>query len=287
MNENLLKLVLEHERFLIPLIFTRKQLKVLRKKAQGNPLENAERKAMSASIIKKMEALSILCGGRRAYISGYSEILPGRLEEAELILEEYASHGKAFIAGSFLFSKEYNDIDVFIITRGGYREEWQGKRHLIFLSEHRLSSPIFQSAALISVGNFPIPQKLEKKRPKLENLMSDYHEAVIEKMKKDKKQEASRRLAFAYLLFVKREIPHAKKLAKAAQEATLPELDRMIRELCLLLFSHQYLYIGFHTYIKTLKESIRRIHPHEHLLRYKSAYEGIIYGRERNEAQAA
>src|SRR3989344_2904237 len=170
MDENLLKIILEHEKDFEPLIFTRKQLKVMKKRKDGRQLSNAEKKALYTSIKKKMEALSILKEGegRKLYIAGYEHIIEGRLEEAEKLVKEYSvKYGKVFIAGSFLFSKNYNDIDIFIIRNKGYKEKWEGNHHLVFVSEKRLEKPIFQSAAKISISTFPIPGKLVKKRPKL------------------------------------------------------------------------------------------------------------------------
>ncbi len=287
MNENLLKSVLENEGSLIPSIFTKKQFNALQRKALGKPLSNAERKTLSTSIKQKMRALESISQGRNIYITGHSNILPERLKAAELILKTYSSQGRVFIAGSFLFSKKFNDIDIFIITSRGYKEEWQGNHHLIFLSGSRLSSPVFQSAAQISISNFPIKSAFEKNRPKLENLMSDYHEAVIEKIRDDEKKEAIRRLAFAHLLFVKDNIPNAKQLKEKTTGASLSELDQMMKELCATLFSRQYLYIGLHTYIKTLEESIKNIKLNSHLQRYKNAYEELIYGKQRSKAETA
>src|SRR3989338_3891138 len=230
MNDNLIRLVLENEHALIPLIFTKKQIMALRKKHEGKSLSNAQRKAMSVSIKRKLTALGTLFGKKEVYIRGSESFIQGRLEQAEQILEEYSSFGKVFIAGSFLFSREYNDIDIFIITRRGYKEEWRGNRHIIYLTEKRLSKPIFQSTAKISLSTFPIPNRIEKKRPKLENLMSDYHEAVIEKMGTEEKQEAARRLVFAYWLFVGGTLPDASGLSKKTEQATLDDLDRMMGE---------------------------------------------------------
>ena len=183
MNENILKIVLEHEKDFEPLIFTKNQLKVMKKRKEGRQLSNAEKKALYTSIKKKMEALSILKEGegRKLYITGHENIIESRLEEAEKLVREYGvKYGKAFIAGSFLFSKNYNDIDIFIIKEKGYKEKWEGHHHLVFVSEKRLEKPIFQSAAKISISTFPIPSKLTKKKPKLSEVMSTYHEAVIE-----------------------------------------------------------------------------------------------------------
>ena len=57
-------------------------------------------------------------------------MIPQRLEKAKEIIKEYSKeYDKVFVSGSFLFSREFNDIDVFIIREKGYKEGWDGKRH--------------------------------------------------------------------------------------------------------------------------------------------------------------
>ena len=122
-------------------------------------LSNAEKKALYTSINKKIDALSslIIKNDNEYYIQGSREIIEEKIEEAKRLIENYAENlNKVFIGGSFLFEKDYNDVDIFIIRKKGYKESWDGKYHIIQLSEGRLSEPIFQSASLISVSNFVI-----------------------------------------------------------------------------------------------------------------------------------
>ena len=290
MNENLLKIILEHEKDFEPLIFTRKQLKVMRKKKEGRQLSNAEKKALYTSIKKKMEALSILNerDGRKIYIAGYENIVEGRLEEAEKLVKEYSvKNGKVFIAGSFLSSKDYNDIDIFIIREKGYKEKWEGNRHLIFISGKRLEKPIFQSTAKISISTFPIPNKLEKKKPKLSEVMSTYHEAVIECRNREKKPEMTRHLVFDYYLFCKNHILNPKELQELVKASSLEILDAYVKELCIALFSKSYLYVGIHWYIQTLEEDIKSTKHNKSLIQYKKTYEELLYGRQRDKKAIA
>lgn len=290
MDENLLKIVLEHEKEFEPLIFTRKQLKVMKKRKEGRQLSNAEKKALYTSIKKKMEALSIIRGreGRKLYITGYEDIIEGRLEGAEKLVKEYSvNSGKVFIAGSFLFSKDYNDIDIFIIREKGYKEKWEGNHHLIFISGKRLEKPIFQSAAKISISTFPIPNKLAKKKPKLSEVMSTYHEAVIECRNKEKKPEMTRHLVFDYYLFCKNHILNPKELQELVKASSLEILGAYIRELCTALFSKSYLYVGIHWYIQTLEEDIKSTKHNKNLIQYKKTYEELLYGRQRDKKAIA
>jgi len=290
MNENLLKIVLDHEKDFEPLIFTSKQIKVMKKRKEGRQLSNSEKKALYTSIKRKMEALSILKEGegRKLYIAGYENIIEGRLEEAEKLVKEYSvKNDKVFVAGSFLFSKHYNDIDIFIIKEKGYKEKWEGKRHLVFISEKRLARPIFQSAAKISISTFPIPSKLAKKRPQLSEVMSTYHEAVIECMNKEKKPEMTRHLISDYYLFCKNTILEPKMLQELVKSASLDNLAAYIKELFTALFSKSYLYVGIHWYVQTLEEDIKSTKHNKNLIQYKKTYEELLYGRQRDKEAIA
>ena len=291
MDKNILKIILRRKESFVPLIFTEKQFNTLSRHHSKIKLSNAEKKALYTSIKKKMEALSLFSReqkDREYYASSPGEIMPLRLAEAKKLIGIYSKkHDKLFIAGSFLFSKEFNDIDIFVIKEKGYKEAWDGNKHVIFLPEKKLTSPIFQSAALISVSNFQIPAKIKKKKPSLSELMATYHEAVIEYIRQEKKPESIRRLVFDHSLFCRNRLLDGKKLKEISEKAGLNELDMLIKELCKKLFSEAYLYVEVHTYIKTLKESIKNIKPNTHLIRFRNTYEEMIYGRQRSKAEAA
>lgn len=291
MNKNILKIILKKKQLFVPLIFTEKQFEVLSRYSTKVKLSNAEKKALYTSIKKKMDALELFSAEQKDieyYISSPNNIIPLRLTEAKKLLDKYSKkYRKVFISGSFLFSNEFNDIDIFVIKERGHKEKWQGNNHIIFLSEKRLTNPVFQSASLISVSNFIIPRKIEKKKPSLSESMSTYHEAVIEFMRKDEKPESIRRLIFDYNLFCKNKLLNGKSLRELSKKTKLDDLDKMIKELCKKLFSETYLYVEVHDYIKTLKESIKNIKPNNHLIRFRDTYEEMIYGRQRSKTEAA
>ena len=288
MKDKILKIVLKNESRFVPLVFTKKQFNVMFKLNKGDKLSNAEKKALYTSINKKIDALCSLIIKRdnEYYINSPSEIIKSRIEETKRLIDKYTvGLNRVFIGGSFLFEKDYNDVDIFIIRKKGYKESWDENHHFIFLPENRLSEPIFQSASLISISNFLIPKLLFKSRPSLSGLMSTYHEAVIERMNKEKKPEMIRRLVFDYYLFCKNEIINGKLLKEYSNKVSLEELDSLIKELLINLFSENYLYIELHEYIKTLQESIKNINPKEHLERFIRTYEGLIYERPENKGR--
>ena len=291
MINKLLEDILKKEGLFVPWVFTKKQFNILKKRNANMPLSNAEKKSLYTSIKKKMGAMESLSRGQKDieyWINGPNEIMPSRLFEAKKLLDEYSrKYDKVFISGSFLFSKKFEDIDVFIIKERGYKEALEGNKHLIFLTEKRLRNPIFQSASLISVSNFAIPRKMRRKKPSLHELMATYHEAVIERLRKEKKPESLRRLIFDYNLFCNNRLLNGKELNAIAWKMQPSDIDGLIKGLCTSLFSRKYLYVEIHSYIKTLEESIKNIKPNAHLLEYINTYEEMIYGRQRSKAEIA
>jgi hypothetical protein len=288
MNKKILINLFENRDLFVPLIFTEKQFSVLKKYCDNSPLSNADKKALYTSIKKKMSALESLMRNdenKDYFINGSSEIIPERLFEAKKIVDSYSKkYDRVFVSGSFLFSKEFNDIDVLIVTKNGYKEKFEENKHIVFLSEKKLTSPVFQSASLISIANFILPNKIKNKRIKLSEAMSIYHEAVIELIRKEEKPEMIRNLIFSHSLFCKNALLNGKELKEKINNLKLSEVDFMMKELCRKLFSRTYLYVELHSYIKTLDDSIKNISSHEHLRRFKTTYEEMIYGG--NEAEA-
>lgn len=289
MNKKILKQIVEHSDLFVPLIFTIKQISVIQRYLAEKKLSNSEKKALYSSITKKLSAIVALVKvnePKQYYINGNSNILPERLLQAIKLLDEYSKKypvsSKIFIAGSFLFSKEFNDIDIFIVRERGYKEVFEEDKHIIFLSEKKLSQPVFQSAALISVANFIAARKIIKKKSSLPNLMSLYHEAVIEKLNNEKKPEAIRNLIFNHYLTCQNKLLDGKELKELTNTAALENIDTMLNELCKKLFSKLYLYVELQDYIKTLIVSIKNIKLNTHLVRYKNIYEEIIYGHQRS-----
>lgn len=289
MDKKTLKIILQKERLFVPLIFTEKQFNVLKKYNNHLLLSNAEKKALYTSINKKVKALESIKieKDKEYYINGYNKIIPGRLDKAKELITKYSKeYDKVFISGSFLFSKEFNDIDIFIVRKKGYKEIWEGDRHIVSLSEKRLTKTVFQSAALISVSNFIIPKKIKRKTLKLGELMSSYHEAGIEIMDKQER-ELTRHIVFSYYLYVHDKLLDGAELAHITKSTTLNKLDSMVKSILTNLFSNTYLYVVLHTYIKTLDGFIQSEKNIEHLKRYKSLYEGIIYDSKRSTTASA
>ncbi|MBI4139947.1 hypothetical protein HY483_03215 [Candidatus Woesearchaeota archaeon] len=283
MNIDILKRVILNKKQFVPLIFTDKQFLVMQKYFQKKSLTNSERKALYTAITKKIRALESLKSvttDKEFFVQGNDKILPERFKEAKKIIEELSKENKKiFVSGSFLFSKEYDDIDIFVIREKGYKEVLQGKKHLIFLTEKRLSQPIFQSTIRISISNFLPPKNIDKKKIFLDQLMSTYHEAIIELLRQEEKPESLRRLVFYYELLCNNRLLDPLELNIALKKSEVRDVEFMFKKLSKKLFTKSYLYVKIHEYIKTLKNSIKIINPNVHLTMFKKTYEEIIYGR--------
>ena len=296
MDKKILKKIIGSENLFVPLIFTKKQMFVIKKHFLNRKLSNAEKKSLYTSVTKKVSAIASLINAdasKEFYINNAAKILPERLDAAKKLLFVYAKntkylqYSKIFISGSFLFSKEFNDIDIFMIRERGYKEIHEGNKHIIFLPEKKLSQPTFQSASLISISNFLIPTRMIKKRLSLKKLMSLYHESVIEFLQNEKKPEMIRNLIFSHALFCKNKLLDGMEIKEITSSMTLESLDEMLKQLCKKLFSKLYLYVELHDYIKTLGASIKNIHQNHHLIRYKNTYEELIYAGKRSAAKTA
>src|SRR3989339_901835 len=119
-------------------IFTVRQLEVLKKKLQNKKLDSTEKTYYYKFIKPKLKALLSFAAIEEINIVGKESILPERLSQAKIILKQMQKkhrRAKIMISGSFLFNKEYNDIDVFIFSK--YKKEdyhWK-KVQVSFLPE--------------------------------------------------------------------------------------------------------------------------------------------------------
>ncbi|MFH0978587.1 MAG: hypothetical protein V1837_04765 [Candidatus Woesearchaeota archaeon] len=283
MNDKILKIILENKDRFTKYIFTSKQMDIIRKYAAKEQLDKNERYQLYTSIKKKIEALETTSKEGEYYIYGQENILEEKLKTAKEILKPYP---KAFIAGSFLFKREYKDIDLFIIKERGYKETHEDKLHMIELTEKKLNTPVIAAAARIAVSNFPINTKPQKKPLKISEIMSIYHEATIEIMEK-KEREQTRTLVFQYNWQTKNILLDGKSLKETAAALKTEELERFTKELILHSFKKSYIYVSLHNYIKVLEKAIRSEDSTDNLTRYKILYEDIINETRRSKAETA
>lgn len=277
MNKKLLKKIINNKELFTPTIFTHNQINIIKKYISSIKLNNSEKKSLYTSINKKIKALNLIYENNENY---YIRGDPIRIKEAKKIISNFKGE-KVFIAGSFLFSKKYNDIDIFILRKKGYKEIYKDNLHIIYLTEKKLSEALFQSIAKISVSNFNNVRKYNSKTPFLHEIMSLYHEAYIELKNKDNKKESLRDIIFNYNLFVKKKLIDALELKK---NISINELDIMFKQLCSFLYSQKYLYVELNDYKKNLEKAIKSEKNTKHLIHFKKNYEDLIYGKSKAKA---
>ena len=128
-----------------------------------------------------------------------------------------------------------------------------------------MTRPIFQSAALISIGNFDTTRKMIHSKISLHQWMSLYHEAVIELFQKEEKKERLRDLIFNSYLNSQKKLLNAVEINEMIKNIKLKQVDELFLALCKKQFSRTYLYVQLQDYIKTLKQSILNTNRKEHL----------------------
>ncbi|MFH1175082.1 MAG: hypothetical protein V1725_08195 [archaeon] len=176
--ENLINasVLVRNEPLLRERLFTDIQFAILKKRLGHKPLNSTERTYYYKFIKPKIKAMMAFFNITDLNIQGEEHIVQGRKEEAITILkrlEKKHKNKKILISGSFLFNKEYADIDAFVITTYTKEDYVMGRLHVTFLPESSLDSLFFQSIAQISVSNF-IHARIAAPRMKLEHLLQVY-----------------------------------------------------------------------------------------------------------------
>jgi len=157
--ENLITLdmVKKNESNLDGRIFTSLQLNVLKKRLQKKELNINERTYYYKYIKPKLEAMFSFFNITEMNINGREYMIDNRITKAVEILNQIKKkhkNKKIMISGSFLFNKDYTDIDVFIFTKYNKDDYKKGKIHINFLPENAFDSLFFSSLSKVSISNF-------------------------------------------------------------------------------------------------------------------------------------
>lgn len=131
------------------------------------------------------------------FVYSPENILPERLAEAKKILQR-VPYKHAFITGSFLYEEEYNDIDVFIISRTKKTFEMEGC-DVHFIDFNQASSLFFHSVTKQCVSKSVIPVK------KLRVRVSDYWELlneILTPVAGDANMKKEARMAILYTVYL-------------------------------------------------------------------------------------
>ena len=254
MEENLLKKVMENRELFVPSLFTDRQVAIIEKYLNHHHLDTTEKVYFYSIIKKKMDALRTLKD--EFYITGEG-MIPERVEKAKEILK--GMNRKAFISGSFLYKKEYNDIDIYVLNkqRKSYRRE---DKHFTFITEKDLRQPIFVSVAKYSVATFSPVTNPSFRRNTFGEIMFIYQWAINQILDNEDQKEL-RDLLFEYWLQGKRYVLDARSLDSKVQEIkSLPkdkrieETNKLTKALLLASFSRTYTYVSISKFMNSIKE---------------------------------
>lgn len=270
MNQNICKTVINNKAQFIPLVFTEKQVMLMQKYIQSKILTPTEKTYLYSTIKNKISALQLL--KEEWHIRG-NNMIPERIEYAKQILQELNAE-KAFISGSFLFAKEYNDIDIFIVGKKRKNKQ-EGKKHFIYINEENLTHPIYYSCLLYSVSTFSIGKiRPNIKRPDYGELVLTYERAITEILDNDD-QKMVRDLLFEYHLQIKKEVLDSFSLQiefdtikKMPHEQKINLINSMIKNMLLHLYSKRYVYYMLSWFVTQLKQDIKKSKTNENLIIY-------------------
>ena len=175
-------------------IFTSLQLNILKKRLQKKELNVNERTYYYKYIKPKLEAMFSFFNISEININGREYMADNRITKSVKILNQIRKkhkNKKIMISGSFLFNKDYNDIDVFIFTKYDKEDYKKGKIHVNFLPENAFDSLFFSSLSKISISNFSYTKKNEFNMG-LNNILQSYEFLINSILNKENYQKELR-----------------------------------------------------------------------------------------------
>jgi hypothetical protein len=267
--------LIESKELFVPLIFTEKQMIILEKVSKKKKLTNSEKKQLYTSIKAKLKALSTLETPTTYFLTADKPI-PERITTAEKILRSLPFE-KVFISGSFLFKKEYNDIDVFIISnkRG---EEKKDNLHIIYIPEKALKTATIQSAARSSLSKFFIPRENITITKSLFDYMQLFQETSLLIFQNKDEIKDIRELIFYHNYLKYNNIPSSEQLMELCDEfmkldkkKKLERIKAIIKDM-LAFYGKEYLKRELNEYVGVLDNEIKEFRLNKHLNYYKETY---------------
>jgi len=166
---------------IVPALFTSHQFDLIIKKFSGKEMTPSEKNEFSRTISKKMKGILQLVNKQSngIFIYGKERMIPERLQQASIYLKRFSRQFKnkhIILTGSFLYSKSYNDIDIFIVSKYEKEERSEGKFHINHLTEDVYTSLFFKSITKLCISNREIIKYPIKEEASLDNFISLYQE---------------------------------------------------------------------------------------------------------------
>lgn len=172
--------------YLVPYIFTENYYTILRKRIKREKLTENEQYYFNHFIKKKLKGIIELME-IDTMIRGKAFIRKDRLNKGINLLKKYSrkhKNMKLLISGSFLYNKEFNDIDIFVISKYNKEDYKEEKIHINYLPITVENTLFFQSINAISISNFDLEFKVEEDN-KLSDILHLYEVVILLIMQKD------------------------------------------------------------------------------------------------------
>ena len=174
------------KRYLVPYIFTENYYNILKARLKRKKLSENETYYYNHFIKKKLKAIIELMEIDTIF-DGKEFIRKDRIDKAITLLKKYSRKHKGMkilISGSFLYSKKYNDIDIFIISKYDKEDYKEGNVHINYLPDDIEKTLFFQSINSISISNFKSETKIEEEF-KAADILHLYEVVILLIMQKD------------------------------------------------------------------------------------------------------
>lgn len=271
MINEICKTVVFNKNFFVPFVFTKKQYFIIKKYLNKKSLNSNEKVYFYGSITKKLRALSLL---RQEYFVRGKNMIFNRIEKSKKILSDIG--GEAFVSGSFLHSKNYEDIDVFVISKKRKQFVKEGV-HYVFITMKDLEKPIFASAMNYCVSNFALPDiKVKTKRFGLENTLLAYQLSISELNEDGFK--SLKNLIMEYYLVVEGRVLDSFELSKKYDDIkkgdSIKKINALTKKLLLNAYSKRYLYLESVNLSKKFAELIKKYESSD-LIIYKNFFDEL------------
>ncbi|MEK6938370.1 MAG: hypothetical protein AABX04_04970 [Nanoarchaeota archaeon] len=261
-------------------IFTDLQLKVLKKKIQNKQLNSNEKTYYYKFIKPKVKALLSMSEIEKTNWQGKEFLLPERVETAQKILQQIQNkhrRTKIMLSGSFLFQKEYEDIDIFIFSK--YKKEdyhWK-KVHVTFLPEIALNSLFFHSLRQISLSNFSSDSR--DINISLKEVLQTYELLVNEVLNKEDYQKDLRDLLLKVEYLSKNIVLNPRQLyllrKKFSRKNILSLLQKYLADNLALIYSKKEL-IPLKQYIRDYQKLNKEYKKSFNLQYYIKTYQEVL-----------
>ncbi|MBW2975304.1 hypothetical protein KY366_06305 [Candidatus Woesearchaeota archaeon] len=164
---------------LVPVLFTPHQFDLISKRFSNRKMSASENNEFSRAISKKMKAINKILKKEEAFVYGEEHIKKDRLRQALRYLNQFSRKFRdkhVIITGSFLYSQNYNDIDIFVISRYEKEDYTLDKFHINYFTEDVYSSLFFRSIRKLCISNKEMLQYPFKEKVDIDTFISLYQE---------------------------------------------------------------------------------------------------------------